>query len=197
MNRMILHSMLVVLAAVAVQGRARAEEKSGMEDGGAGSIFDFTMADISGAEVPFERYRGRALLIVNTASKCGYTPQYAGLQELYRRFHDSGFEVIGIPANDFGQQEPGTNEEILDFVRTHFEVSFPMFGKTVVKGPGKCPLYRFLTEESGEPYEGEIRWNFTKFLIDPDGRVVARFESDAEPLSPEIVQAVEAVLPAK
>ncbi|MFW9770224.1 MAG: glutathione peroxidase, partial [Candidatus Thorarchaeota archaeon] len=120
-------------------------------------------------------FKGKVVLIVNTASKCGFTPQYEGLQELYEQKKDDGFVVIGFPANNFKSQEPGTNEEILNFCRTNYGVTFPMMAKISVKGEDIHPLYKYLTEDS--PYPGEITWNFNKFLLDREGNVVARYDS--------------------
>ena len=139
-------------------------------------------------------FRGRPMLIVNTASKCGYTPQYAGLQELYERYGEGDLVVIGFPSNDFGNQEPGTAEEIGNFCRLNYGVTFPMMAKVHTKGPNQAPVYRTLTTESEEDFRGEIRWNFTKFLVDQEGRVVARFESAVEPLDDKITSAIDALL---
>jgi len=136
---------------------------------------------------------GKAL-IVNTASKCGYTPQYEGLQELYDRYGERGLVVLGFPSNDFGNQEPGAAEEIANFCRLNYGVTFPMMAKVHTKGPAQAPIYQMLTTESAEEFRGEVQWNFTKFLVDGDGRVVARFDSAVEPLDPRITAAVEALL---
>jgi glutathione peroxidase len=135
------------------------------------------------------------VLVVNTASKCGLTPQYEGLETLYERYRGRGFEVLAFPANDFLGQEPGTNEEIAEFCTTRFSTSFPLFAKIHVKGEEIAPLYAWLTRDSGHP--GEIEWNFAKFLVGPDGRVIARFHPDVEPLDPDLVAKVEAALPAR
>jgi len=141
-------------------------------------------------------YRGRALLIVNTASECGFTGQYAGLEALQRRYAERGLTVLGFPCNDFLGQEPGSDAEILAFCSGTYDVSFPLFSKIAVKpGPGQAPLYRTLTEEGLEVFRGPIKWNFTKFLVDPQGRVVGRFEPAVAPEDPELLAAVEAVLP--
>jgi glutathione peroxidase len=161
----------------------------------AAGIIDHTVSSIEGDEVDLTGYRGRPMLIVNTASKCGFTKQYDTLQKLYERFGDRGFVVIGFPSNDFANQEPGTNEEIANFCRLNYGVTFPMMEKVSTKGPEQASIYRTLTTESPEGLRGEITWNFTKFLIDGEGRVVARFEPSVDPLSDEIVGAVEALLP--
>jgi glutathione peroxidase len=159
-----------------------------------GGIVDHTVESLTGETVDLMSFRGRPMLIVNTASKCGYTPQYAGLQELYERYGEGDLVVIGFPSNDFGNQEPGTAEEIGNFCRLNYGVTFPMMAKVHTKGPNQAPVYRTLTTESEEDFRGEIRWNFTKFLVDQEGRVVARFESAVEPLDDKITSAIDALL---
>lgn len=162
------------------------------------SVLDFTMKDIDGVDVPLSRYQGKVLLIVNTASQCGLTPQYEGLEALYEKYKDQGLEVLAFPANEFGAQEPGTNEQIKEFCTTRYSVTFPVFSKIVVKGEGIDPLYDFLTSESTNPgHAGEIKWNFAKFLVDRDGKVVARFDPKTTPESEEVVNAVEQALATK
>jgi glutathione peroxidase len=159
------------------------------------TIFDFTMKDISGSEVPLRSFEGRAFLVVNVASKCGFTPQYKGLQELYDRYREKGFEILGFPANNFLWQEPGSDADIRQFCSTKYSVTFPMFSKISVKGRDIHPLYEFLTSPETDPkFQGAIGWNFAKFLLDRKGNVVARFEPKTEPLAPEVVQAVENAL---
>jgi glutathione peroxidase len=157
---------------------------------GANSIHEFTLNSIDGQPTPLANYKGKAVLLVNVASKCGYTPQYEGLESLYRKYKDRGLVVLGFPANNFGVQEPGTNEEIKSFCSRTYDVTFPMFAKISVKGDDKAPLYEFLTRTSGE-----IKWNFTKFLADTNGKVIARFESKVEPGSAEVTSAIEKALP--
>ena len=160
-----------------------------------GHLFDFTMKDISGAEIPLSRYRGKALLLVNVASKCGFTPQYTGLQSLYERYHDKGFEVLGFPANNFLWQEPGSDSEIKQFCSTKYNVSFPLFSKISVKGKDIHPLYKALTEKETNPqFSGKITWNFNKFLVNKQGEIVARFDSKVEPLDQEMIDAVEGAI---
>ncbi|WP_337176368.1 glutathione peroxidase [Paludisphaera sp.] len=162
------------------------------------SVLDFTMKDIDGAEVPLSKYRGKVLLVVNTASQCGLTPQYEGLEALYEKYKGQGLEVLAFPANEFGAQEPGTNEQIKEFCSTRYNVSFPLFSKIVVKGEGIDPLYAFLTSESTNPgHAGEIKWNFAKFLVGRDGEVIARFDPKTAPESEEVVSAVEKALAEK
>lgn len=156
---------------------------------------DSRMESLSGETVDLASYRGKALLIVNVASECGYTPQYAGLQRLHETYGERGLVVIGVPSNDFGAQEPGSSEEIRNFCDTRYRVTFPMMAKVHARGPEMAPLYKTLTEQTPEGIRGEVRWNFTKFLIDPNGTPVARFEPKVDPLAPELVEAVERVLP--
>lgn len=162
----------------------------------ADSIYDIKLKDIDGKETSLAMYRGKVLLMVNVASKCGYTPQYAGLEALHRKYQDQGFAVLGFPCNQFGKQEPGTNEEIKQFCSSRYEVSFPLFDKIEVNGPGRHPLYSLLAGQ-GSPTAGDIRWNFTKFLVGRDGKIVKRFESKVKPAAPEMVQAIEAALAAR
>ncbi|MGA2612677.1 MAG: glutathione peroxidase [Spirochaetia bacterium] len=163
-----------------------------------GHIYDFVMKDTGGVEVPLSRFKGKVLLFVNVASKCGFTPQYEGLQSLYDRYREKGFEILGFPANDFLWQEPGTDQEILQFCSTKYGVSFPLFSKITVKGRNIHPLYRFLTEKETNPdFSGKITWNFNKFLIDRVGRIVNRFDSKVEPLDQRMIEAVEAAVNAQ
>ena len=157
-------------------------------------IIDHTVDSLTGEAVDLASFRGRPMLIVNTASKCGYTPQYAGLQKLYERYGESDLVVIGFPSNDFGNQEPGTAEEIGNFCRLNYGVTFPMMAKVHTKGPDQAPVYHTLTADSGADFVGEVRWNFTKFLVDQEGRVVARFESGVEPLDDKVTSAIDALL---
>lgn len=163
------------------------------------TALDFTVKNIDGKNVPLSRYKGAVTLIVNTASQCGYTPQYAGLETLYTRYKGKGLRILGFPANDFGKQEPGSDKEIKDFCTLRFKVSFEMFSKiTVAPGEQQAPLYKFLTSKETDPkFAGPVKWNFTKFLIDDKGQVIARFESGQDPLSPEVVGAIEAALAKK
>jgi len=159
------------------------------------NVYDFTMDDIDGKPVNLGAYKGKVLLLVNTASLCGNTPQYGELERIYEQYHERGFEVLAFPANNFGQQEPGTNAEIKGFCLTKYSVSFPLFSKISVKGSDKHPLYQYLTEQSAFP--GEVEWNFQKYLVDRSGQVVGRFHHRTKPMSPEVVDEVERVLAAK
>ena len=163
------------------------------------SPLDLSVTNIDGKSVPLSRYKGNVTLIVYTASQCGFTPQYAGLETLYNRYKAKGFHILGFPANDFGGQEPGSDAQIKQFCTARFNVTFPMFSKiTVAPGSKQAPLYRFLTGKDTDPkFAGPIGWNFTKFLVDDKGRVIARFDSGKEPLSPEVTGAIEAALARK
>jgi glutathione peroxidase len=156
------------------------------------TVYDFTLNSIDGQPTPLSTFKGKVVLLVNVASRCGYTPQYAGLESLYEKYKDRGFVIVGIPANNFGAQEPGTNQEIKTFCTAKYHVTFPMMAKVSVKGSDITPLYQFLTDKAAHPETGgEIGWNFTKFLVGPDGKVLARFDSKLEPDSPELISAVE------
>jgi glutathione peroxidase len=163
--------------------------------GGPMSVHDFRVKTIDGAEVSLSQYKGKALLIVNTASECGYTPQYKGLEELYQAYKGRGLEVLAFPSNDFGGQEPGTNAEIRKFCERRYKTTFPLFAKIPVKGPKADPLYRYLTTLPVNG--GEVTWNFNKFLVDPKGAVVAHLDSSIEPTSLEMRKRIEEVLPGK
>ncbi len=162
------------------------------------SVLDFKMKDIDGKEVKLKKYKGDVLLIVNTASKCGYTPQYEGLQAIYTKYQAQGFEVLGFPANNFGGQEPGTETEIKEFCESKYKVTFPMFAKISVKGEDQHPLYNFLTAKETNPkFAGDISWNFNKFLVNRKGEVVARFSSKDKPDGETVTQAIEKYLKEK
>jgi glutathione peroxidase len=158
------------------------------------SLFDISMNSIDGKPVALSSYKGKAVLFVNVASQCGYTPQYQGLQSLYAKYKDKGLVVIGVPSNDFGAQEPGTNEEIKTFCSRIYNVTFPLMAKVPVKGAQKTPLYQYLTDPANAKAAGEVRWNFTKFLVGKDGKVLQRFEPGVSPDSPELAGAIEAAL---
>lgn len=145
------------------------------------TIYDYTVATMQGEEKSLSDYEGHVVLIVNTASKCGFTPQFSGLQALYEQYKDQGFVVLGFPCNQFNNQDPGTNEEIAEFCKLNYNVSFPMFGKLEVKGEDKHPLFKYLTEETKGILSSEIKWNFTKFLIDRKGHVIDRFAPQTKP----------------
>ena len=152
------------------------------------SFYDYSATLNNGKDKKLSAYKGKVLLIVNTASKCGFTPQYEGLQKLYGQFHDRGFEVLAFPCDQFGHQEPGTNEEIQEFCQVNYGVTFPVLAKIEVNGEGAHPLYRYLTGQKAGPQGSDIQWNFTKFLIDQNGDIVDRFEPKVLPetFAPEI-----------
>lgn len=156
------------------------------------TVYDFEAKRISGKNEKLSAYQGKVLLIVNTASGCGFTPQYASLQKLYEKYRERGFEVLAFPSNDFAGQEPGTNEEIQKFCDLRFKVKFPLFEKIDVKGKNAHPLYRYLTQES--PRKGSIKWNFSKFLIDKQGKVIDRFAPTTDPLSDKVLTAIDKAL---
>jgi glutathione peroxidase len=162
----------------------------------AGGIYDAAVRHIDGKEGKLDAYKGKVLLVVNVASKCGYTPQYKSLEALYQKYKDKGLVVLGFPCNQFGGQEPGTNEEIKEFCTSKYGVTFPLFDKIEVNGDKRHSLYVALAGKDS-PFPGDIKWNFTKFLVGRDGKVLKRFESRAAPDSAEITEAVEAALAAK
>jgi glutathione peroxidase len=156
------------------------------------SIYDFTMNSIDGEATALSKFQGKVVLVVNVASRCGFTPQYSALEKVYEKYKDRGLVIVGFPANNFGSQEPGTNQEIKTFCSTKYNVTFPMMAKVSVKGDDQAPLYQFLTDKTSNPSTGgEIQWNFTKFLIGPDGRPVARFEPNVKPDDPQVTTAIE------
>ncbi|MEO3746023.1 glutathione peroxidase [Plantactinospora sp. B5E13] len=160
------------------------------------SVFDVEIGALGGGSADLGQYRGRALLVVNVASRCGLTPQYAGLELLAERYREQGLTVLGVPCNQFHGQEPGTAEEIAEFCSTTYGVTFPLTEKVEVNGAGRHPLYQELVDApDDEGYTGDIRWNFEKFLVGPDGAVVARFGPTVTPESTELVAAVEKALP--
>ena len=162
------------------------------------SVLDFHVKDIDGKDVDLANYRGKVLLIVNTASQCGFTPQYKDLEAIYEKYKEQGFEVLAFPANEFGSQEPGDNPQIKEFCSTKYKVSFPLFSKIVVDGRETHPLYQFLTNKESDPkFAGKIRWNFTKFLVNRKGEIVDRFKPDDNPSTKKITGAVEKALAEK
>jgi glutathione peroxidase len=162
------------------------------------AVLNFTMNSLDGKPVNLAKYQGNVVLMVNVASQCGYTPQYEGLQELHRRFAGRGLRILGFPSNDFGEQEPGSNKEIADFCQKNYGVQFDMFSKIGVLGSTKAPLYQYLTSSRTNPkFAGDVEWNFEKFLVSRDGQVIARFKSPVEPLSQEMLTAIESALSKK
>jgi glutathione peroxidase len=162
----------------------------------AASIYDIPVKDIDGKATDLSAYKGKVLLIVNVASRCGFTPQYTALEATYKKYGDEGFAILGFPCNQFGGQEPGSNEEIKQFCTSKFSVTFPLFDKIEVNGANRHPLYEKLAGKDS-PFPGDIGWNFTKFLIGKDGRILKRFNSATKPDSAEVTAAIEAALAAK
>jgi glutathione peroxidase len=184
----VLSAALALATLVSGDGTANGPEEPG--------IYRFSLPRIDGDLESLGRYRGQVLLLVNVASRCGLTPQYEGLESLWDRYRDRGFAVLGFPANDFASQEPGTDAEIAEFCRSTYGVRFPMFSKIHVRGDEIHPLYRFLTSQPA-PVGGDVRWNFQKYLVDRAGRVVMRFDPQVEPLHPDLVGRLEALLEAQ
>lgn len=160
------------------------------------NLYDIKVKDIDGKDTTLGAYKGKVVLVVNVASKCGYTPQYMPLEALYQRFKNIGFVVLGFPCNDFGGQEPGTNKDIKEFCSSDYGVTFPLFDKVHAKGDQQHPLYAALTGKES-PFPGPVKWNFTKFLVGRDGRIVQRYESGVAPDDPNLVKAVQEALKAK
>jgi glutathione peroxidase len=168
---------------------------AGVAMAGEKSIYDFTMNSIDGKPTSLSGLKGKVVLLVNVASRCGYTPQYTALESVYEKYKGRNFVIVGIPANNFGAQEPGTNEEIKTFCSTKYNVTFPMMAKVSVKGDDITPLYQYLTDKSANPQTGgEIQWNFTKFLVGADGKIAARFEPKVTPDDPQVAAAIEKAL---
>ena len=190
--KILVASVMFLLAISAYGDNMNQETKMKADDQMASDYLHIPFSTITGEKASLADYQGKVILLVNVASKCGYTKQYAGLEKLYRKYKDDGLVILGFPANNFGGQEPGTNEQILEFCTSTFDVTFPMMSKISVKGDDIHPLYKYLTTESG--FSGDIKWNFTKFLLDRDGKPVARFESAVEPMSEEIVGDIEKLL---
>jgi glutathione peroxidase len=158
------------------------------------NIYNFTLPTLDGEPLPLANFKGKVVMLVNVASRCGFTPQYTGLEAVYEKYKAKGFVILGFPANNFGGQEPGTNQEIKTFCSTKYSVSFPIYGKVSVKGADQTPLYQYLTQQADPTHSGDIKWNFTKFLVDRDGNVVQRFEPKVTPESPEVTSAIEKLL---
>jgi glutathione peroxidase len=156
------------------------------------SLYGFTMKTIDGKDKPLADYKGKVLLVVNVASFCGYTPQYEDLEEVYQKYKDKGFAILGFPANNFGKQEPGTDEEIKTFCDTKYNVTFDLFSKISVKGPDQAPLYQYITKDS--PFPGDVKWNFQKYLVDRRGNIVAMVPSKVKPTDKDVIQRIESLL---
>ena len=179
------HALWVALITILCPAVAPAEQKEAMH-----SIYQIPLQTIAGKPATLAPYKGQVLLLVNVASKCGFTPQYTALEKLNRDYSQKGLRVLGFPCNDFGGQEPGTNEEIVKFCKTSYDVTFPLYDKLHTKGTAQHPLYHYLTGPTA-PFPGEVAWNFEKFVIAKDGTIVARFKSAVKPDAPELIAAVE------
>lgn len=194
-SKIVFAALALICAAglfVALSSRASDKSTSGEK---MDSIHSFKLKDIDGKDTSLSQYKGKVVMLVNVASKCGLTPQYEGLQRVYDKYKDRGFVILGFPANNFGAQEPGTNEEIKSFCSLKYNVTFPIFSKISVKGDDIHPLYKFLTDKETNPeYAGDIKWNFNKFLVDKNGKVIARFEPKVTPESEQVVAAIEKAL---
>ena len=160
------------------------------------TLYDFKVDDIAGKPVPLRKYKGKVVLVVNVASKCGNTPQYAGLEKLYEEFKSKGLVVVAFPANDFGSQEPGSNKEIMEFCTSTYDVKFPMMSKLSVKGEDQAPLYKWLVASSDRPKE-DVEWNFAKFLIGRDGKLIKRIKPEEKVDEPSVRAAIESALAQK
>jgi glutathione peroxidase len=190
-SKVLAPAALIGVFALAAIAEGPAKEKSAV----ASSVLQFQVKDINGKPVDLAKFKGEVLLIVNTASFCGYTDQYNGLEAIYEKYKGKGFEILAFPANEFGKQEPGSNAEIKTFCSSTYKVSFPLFSKVVAKGAGIDPVYKFLTSPETDPkFAGEITWNFNKFLVNRKGEVIARFASGDAPESAKVIKAVETAL---
>jgi glutathione peroxidase len=183
---LILFFSLLILSSVLT---AQQKEKLSVDQKG---LYGFTMKTIDGKDKSLADYKGKVLLVVNVASFCGYTPQYKDLEEVYQKYKDKGFTILGFPANNFGQQEPGTDEEIKTFCDTKYNVTFDLFSKISVKGDDQHPLYQYITKDS--PFPGDVKWNFQKYLVDKKGNIVAKYLSKVKPTDKEVMQQIEALM---
>ncbi len=190
--RTLVGGLLAAVVLVATTATARAEQPK------KAPVLNFKMKSLDGKEIDLSKYQGKVVMIVNVASECGLTKQYKGLQKLNDKYAKDGLVIVGVPANEFNKQEPGTDKEIAAFCKAEYGVTFPMTSKVVVKGPGITPLYQYLTSKDTNPkFSGPIGWNFTKFLIARDGTIVKRFEPRVDPLAGDVVKAIEAELKKK
>ncbi|HEY3296414.1 MAG TPA: glutathione peroxidase [bacterium] len=185
-------AMVALIAACSSAQPKQTTEAAPAVQGQSGSYLTIPFKTIAGDTADLAAYKGKVVLLVNVASQCGYTPQYKGLEALYRKYKDRGLVILGFPANNFGEQEPGTDAQILTFCKTTYDVTFPLMSKISVKGEGQHPLYTYLTKQSPAP--GEITWNFNKFLLDRNGTVITRFDSKTTPEDPKLVAAIEKLL---
>jgi glutathione peroxidase len=183
---MIKLTLIAAAALVLFAANLRAEDQKDK------NVYGFTVKDIDGKAVDLSQYKGKVSLVVNVASKCGNTPQYKNMEAIYEKYKEQGFEILAFPANEFGKQEPGSNEQIKEFCTSTYHTQFPLFSKIVVKGEGQAPLYQYLTStDANQKTAGDITWNFEKFLVSKDGKVVARFKPKTKPDEKEVIDAIE------
>jgi glutathione peroxidase len=195
MSRFSIVMALLLAGSLMVAKMVSGDEQAKTDAKPVAPVLNFTMKSLAGEDVNLSQYQGKVILMVNTASKCGNTPQYKDLEALYTKYQDKGFVVLGFPANNFHAQEPGTDKEISEFCTKNYGVTFPMFSKIEVLGANKAPLYKYLTESATDPkFPGEITWNFEKFLIGKDGQIAARFAPKIKPSTDQVVSAIEAEL---
>lgn len=189
-------ALTMIVALLGIGGFMARADDAKTSAGSVPAVLNFTMKSLAGEDVNLAKYQGKVILFVNTASKCGFTPQYKDLEALYTKYQEKGFVILGFPANNFGKQEPGTDSEIAEFCKDNFSVTFPMFSKISVLGSDKAPIYQYLTAQPQEKTRetGEVKWNFEKFLVGKDGKMVARYRSPITPMSNEVVSAIEAEL---
>jgi glutathione peroxidase len=181
--------IVIAIGVVYSQSKKAGKKESAMHPK---TVLDFTMNSIDGKPQPLSSYKGDVLMIINTASECGYTPQYETLEKLYETYKAKGFQVLAFPANNFGQQEPGSNADIKTFCSTKYHTTFDLFEKISVKGKDQHPLYKYITQDS--PYKGDVKWNFQKYLVDRSGNIVAKYLSAVDPMSKEVREEVEKLL---
>ncbi len=186
LNLFLTFMFLILLSSVLV---SQPKEQTAVEKK---SIYDFTMKSIEGKDISLADYKGEVLLVVNVASLCGYTPQYKDLEEVFEKYKGKGFRILAFPANNFGEQEPGSDKEIKTFCESKYNVTFDLFSKISVKGDDQHPLYRYLTKDS--PFPGDVKWNFQKYLVDKQGNIVAMFPSRVKPSDKAFIEKLESLL---
>lgn len=194
MNTARITAAITLCLFIALQAGSAQVKKSDKKDSAMPSkgVLDFTMNTIDGKLQPLSAYKGKVLMIINTASECGFTPQYETLEKLYETYKDKGFRILAFPANNFGEQEPGTNSEIKKFCSTKYHTTFDLFEKISVKGADQHPLYKYITQDS--PFPGDVKWNFQKYLVDRSGKIAVRYMSKVDPMSKEVTEEVEKLL---
>ncbi len=193
-----MRNLVCGLACLALTASAATAEEKGKGDAKVPAVLNFKMKTLDGKDVDLSKYQGKVVMFVNVASQCGYTKQYTQLQAVYEKYAKDGLVIVGVPANEFGGQEPGSDEDIAKFCTSKYNVKFDMLSKVVVKGKDICPLYQYLTSKESNPkFAGEIKWNFTKFIVGRNGEVLARYEPKVVPDAPEVIKLIEAELKKK